>query len=152
MPESGVLEIQGDTVTYRGPASSWSLGLRSIEAIGEVTNQSGPSGEDWFICFVTNRGKVWNEAPVSAQGADALLQWLSAKLGEPLEWRLANSTDFRSRVMWPTLLRDQPLFEFVERAPQSLLQHLARRFRLWPLQNQQRIAPAITKALGGFAV
>jgi hypothetical protein len=147
MNEAGVLETQGDVISYRGPRGHWSLELPAIDAIGEVSNQSGPWGDDWFICFVTDRGGLWYEAPVEAEGSGALLTWLSAKVGETLEWRLANSTDFRSRVMWPTALRDQPLFEFVEPTPRSGLQRLARRFHLWPWSNEQRIDADVVRAL-----
>jgi hypothetical protein len=61
---------------------------------------------------IANPEDRWYEAPVYASGVPEVLEWLAKRLGEPMQLGSANSTNFRSHVIWPPALRGKRLFEF----------------------------------------
>jgi len=108
---SGVLECVGDTLKYRRAGSDWSLPIPRIKLIAEYTNSDGPHLDDWFIVFVTAVDGGWFEASLYADGRDAAIKAIEAKIGATLETGLANSTEYRTRIMWPECAKDQPLMD-----------------------------------------
>jgi hypothetical protein len=137
--EHGLLTVEGESITFRQGGHHWTVPLESIVAVGEATNQWGPFADDWFVCLITRPEGRWYEAPVYASGVEEVLEWLTRRLGEPIQLGLANSTDFRSRVMWPPGLKGKQLFEFTEPEPLALWQRILRLCRLWPWANVQHV-------------
>ncbi len=136
-PESGWITVHDARLSY-GSAQygSWERSVSDVVVIGEYTNQSGPFRDDYFFVFVTRSGEVL-EASFYARGRDEALRQLSGILGMPIDPALCNSTDFRSRVIWPLALRDHPVYDFVSVPPQGS----------WaPLQRLLRI-PAVARSL-----
>ena len=73
---------------------------------------NGPMIDDWFMVFVPDDGG-WFEASVYAAGADIFRTDLAKVLGsENLYGELFASTEFASRVIWPSHLSGKPLFDF----------------------------------------
>jgi hypothetical protein len=109
--EFGSLIIQGATLHFvlKG-AEIWSLPVDSLVLIGEHTNENGPFACDYFLVFSGGFPLVSFEAPMYA-GPEVLAQ-LSTLLGADLQPGLVNSARFKSRVIWPQPLADQPLFEY----------------------------------------
>lgn len=67
------------------------------------------------------------------------------------EWGLVDSTTFKSRVMWPLALRDQPLFEYREPAPSTRLRAWLRKIGLKPNTNVQSVAETVRQFVAGKA-
>lgn len=109
--QSGVLDCTGDTLTYRVRFGDWSIPVSSIKLIAEYTNSDGPAIDDYFFVFLTAAEGGWHEASFYAEGRDATLQALREKIGAPLRCGLCGSTDYRSRILWPTHLEGQPLMD-----------------------------------------
>jgi len=105
------LTLGGDHVVFDGPgAAGWRLPQRALAVIGEFTTPVLDHGH--YLAFVAKGDDGWYQAPCGAVGAGEMLAALAAGLGEPLELRLVDLTVCASRVMWPPLLREQPMFEF----------------------------------------
>jgi hypothetical protein len=109
----GAVSLDDGNIVYRDEELQWCLPISSICLVGEYTNQSGPVADDYFIVLLSRTRESWYEISHDAAGLDALMNVLRDTLGGALDTKLANSTDFRSRVMWPAALVDKPLFDFV---------------------------------------
>lgn len=108
---SGGLSFADDTITYRSSHSNWSVPISSIRLIAEYTNSDGPYLDDYFIVFLTAMENGWYEASFYAKGRDELLNALSRNLAAPLDCGLFNSAKYKTRIMWPPHLKDQPLMD-----------------------------------------
>jgi hypothetical protein len=136
----GTVSLRDGDIIYRDDESEWCLPMSSICLVGEYTNQSGPMGDDYFTVFLTRTRQSWYAIPNDSAGLDALMDVLRDSLGDALGTKLANSTDFRSRVMWPAALFDKPLFGFVPSEG------------VWGqrgLRIDQRLHPDVTAWVGG---
>jgi len=102
--------MDASQLAYRSRQSAWEITPDRILCVGEAISDARV--EDWLLCVVTDVRGGWVEGSLFAQGRNNALQWLSQALGSSLEVKLANAPPFRSRVMWPPALRDQPLFEY----------------------------------------
>jgi len=115
---SGQISLENETIIYSTPEKAcWKLPIAEVRVIGEFTNQSGPSLDDYFFVFVTRETTEWHHASFYAEGREKFLSELGAKLGQRLKCGLCNSADFKSRVLWPPNLEGRPLFEFISETP-----------------------------------
>lgn len=121
-PKSGALSLKDSRLSYASPDySNWQIPLREIIAFGEYTTDNGPYIDDWFMVFVT-RDFNWVEASNYCAGREEVRDALAKHWRvESLYGDLVFSTDFSSRVIWPTRIAGKPLFDFVER-PQSFVE------------------------------
>ena len=120
--DSGELVYSSDAKDY------WRLSAADICAIGEYTTAGGPSVDDYFFVFVTDRGAAWYEASFYADGRDEVLSRLSKLLGEDLTTGLCHSTSWKSRVLWPKTLEGKELFTFT---PEATPAGILGRIRQW---------------------
>ena len=98
------IETVEGRLRYRGDVVTWDIAIADIAVIGEYTNQNGPFSDDYFLAFIGRGSTEWYEASFYARGRDDALKGLASQLGTNLVCELCNSTDFRSRVMWPPAL------------------------------------------------
>jgi hypothetical protein len=132
--ESGNLQIDGDDIVYDSSQyGSWRLAISDIYVIGEYTNQYGPVLDDYFFVFVAEIDGSWYEASFYAEGSDAFLEQLGAKIHVDPTCSLIGSTDFKSNVWFPEELAGMPLFEFKN---EGILGKLG-------LRNKQYLAPSV---------
>lgn len=111
--ESGVLRFDGALITYTSHGyGSFSVPLSEVAVVGEFTTDDGPFIDDWFMVFVHRSGSEWFEASMYAEGIEAVRDLMSAALGSSIIGGLAASTDFASRILWPSELADRPQFSF----------------------------------------
>lgn len=110
---SGELQYTNDTISYRAEHSTWSLPVSSIHLLAEYTDSNGPYIDDYFFVFMTAPEDGWHEASFYAKGRDELLSALSAKLGTSIECGLCNSTEYKTRILWPEHLKGQPLMDII---------------------------------------
>ncbi len=123
-PKSGVLMIDGPTLSYESPDyGAWQIPITEIVAFGEYSTDNGPYIDDWFMVFVT-RDFNWLEASNYCDGRDAVREALAQHWNvESLHGGLTFSTEFNSRCIWPAGIAGKPLFDYVER-PQSIWQKI----------------------------
>jgi hypothetical protein len=108
---SASLALHGAVLVYAGPGgAAWRLDADSIRVVGEFALAEG--GEDHLLAFCVDADGAWFQAPRNAIGADTSLAALGARLGAQIIPRLDNVMPRASRVLWPTTLAGQPLFEF----------------------------------------
>ena len=100
----------------------WELSLDDVALMGEYTTQDGPMLEDHFFVVVSKAGEEF-EIPVTASGADEMLQAICRALDSETVPKLTLNTDFSSRIMAPRSLQDQPLYIF-ETEKKSLLHRI----------------------------
>jgi len=127
--------------------ASWELIAERILCIGEATNESGPTDDEWRLCFVTDAHGTWLEGSLHAEARNDALQWLSVRLGCSFEVKLANAPPFRSRVMWPAQLLERPLFEFQVGSLRRLFSRTARQLGFRPVAAVQSVHPAVLEKL-----
>ncbi len=101
---------------------SLTLPISDIALIGEATTQDGPFADDWFLVLVHRDGR-WIELSLYDEGK-ALHQQLSVAVGCSLPLGLANSTDFASRIIWPLVLAERPVFTYERATAQSFFRRL----------------------------
>ena len=108
---SGRIGIEEGTIHYELPNGGWQLPVSEIRVVGEHTDDHGPYVDDYFFVFLTDSHLY--EASFYAAGRDKFLCELEELLGARISCGLVNSTDFQSRVMWPTDIEGQPFYKFV---------------------------------------
>ena len=108
---SGELGCDDLQLFYRYEKGCWSIAIPNIRLVAEYTTSSW--GDDYFFVFLDQTQDKYFEASFYAKGRDETLGTLGKKLGVKLECRLVNSTDFKSRIIWPLHLEDKPLFDII---------------------------------------
>ncbi len=104
---SGTLTHSAGVLEYtRSGQAVWRLPSDQIAVVGEFTD--GSLGDDYFLVFVSEAGECF-QASFYAVGRDACLASLAECLGLVVQPGLSNSTEFRSRVLWPPKLFGQAL-------------------------------------------
>lgn len=115
-PEQWELTIDHDGIKYCCDRHvHWSCALTDLAIIGECTNENGPCFDDHFIVFV-----LWDAqfetVPVAVDGSLEILDVLESRLHAKLELKLFGSTSLASRIMWPQMFAERPLFAYQEAA------------------------------------
>jgi hypothetical protein len=108
--ESGRLVFGDDVLAYYRHGLAWEVPIAKLVAIGEYTNGNGPWLEDYFFVFV-EAGGSYRQASFYAIGAAQALAELGRALHAELAAGLCHSTEWKTRIMWPERVRDQPLFD-----------------------------------------
>lgn len=111
--ESGRIWIQDNRIHYKSYSyGSWDVAVDELRVIGEATTGNGPFMDDYFMCFATGP-EIWLEASFYATGTDELMAFLADYFKCDMKPGLIQSTSFKSRVLWPMHLREQPMFQYV---------------------------------------
>ena len=121
---SGELECSGESITYKSGVGCWSVPISDIRVIAEYTNSEGPWIDDYFFVFLTALEGGWHEASFYAKGREATLRALEKKIGAPIECGLCDSTEYRTRIIWPSDLKDQALMDIIPPKKQNLWQRI----------------------------
>ncbi len=134
------LALHGTVLVYAGPGgASWRLDADDIRVVGELTAAGG--GEDHLLVFCIDADGGWFQAPRNAIGADDALAALGARLGGPIDPRLANATPGASCVLWPPALAGRCMFAFPAgkrpRVLPQITEHLARVIGAAPARGGQ---------------
>lgn len=117
---SGETGYSEDVITYHSAADNWSVPIAEIRLICEYTNSDGPYLDDYFFVFMTDREGGWHQASFYARGRNEALATLSRRIGTPLECELCNSTQYKTRILWPPELIDLELIEVLPAKKQGL--------------------------------
>jgi hypothetical protein len=124
------LAVQGDTLECKetGSNGAWSCPVSSIVLIAEYTTNKGPWRDDYFLLFWTfEEGRLFRaQVTCSADGTDQTVRDLARLLQSQIDLKLTGSTDWESRIMWPSELAGNPYFAFVEARPRNWRERLSR--------------------------
>ena len=110
---SGQICFTDGAICYQSACINWTIALSGVKLIGEYTTANGPHIDDYFIVFMTSAENGWHEASFYAKGRDETLALISRNLGNPIEPALCNLTDYKTRIMWPPDIMDQPLMTII---------------------------------------
>ena len=95
------------------------LSISDLIIIGEYTTDNGPFLDDWFLTLVTLN--EWIEISMYTVGMTKFLKDLSKVVNADLSTSLANSSIWKTRIMFPNELKEKELFEVEDIEPKSLL-------------------------------
>ena len=124
---SGRLEIRGDILWHgNDERTGWSVDIHNIAVIGAYTTEAGPYLDDYFLVFVARDQMVY-EVPIDAVGTKDCLAVLADRLHTTLRPALANSAAWKTQILWPESLRNQPLLVMEELTDNSMWGRLRRR-------------------------
>jgi hypothetical protein len=104
----------------------WRIAVKDLVLMAEYTTNEGPWLDDYFFVFVaTDTGTVrFATASYYARGCEEVLGFLALRYGAKIEPGLVNSTDWKSRVIWPADLAGQEYFDRREVEPATLFAKL----------------------------
>jgi len=134
------LEVLGSTLhckrEKRGGSSPedeeiiWSIEIKNIVLVAEYTTNEGPWLDDYFFVFVTiEDGKPYrSHCTFYSDGSAEALESTGAQFGAPLRPGLCGSTEWASRVIWPTQLEGMNCFDFKHVEPVGLVSRLNKVF------------------------
>ena len=112
------VRIQAQAIHYSIRGSEvWELPIAELRVVGEYTTPNGPYIDDYFFVFLST--DHWYEALFYCQRGLELLPELSEELKDELACGLQNSTNWKSRVIWPPEIKEEPLFDIVPAAMPS---------------------------------
>ncbi len=145
--ESGAISLRDGVIHVDGPADprwgqSYTLDVRDVLLIGELTNDHGPMLDDWFLQFFTSVDEVWG-VPCYAEGCIEFVEALAKHLGEPLEQRLVSSANWASNVLWPPPLAGRPIYTFTDIRADTKLGRTWEWMTGGPRQNWQELTPEV---------
>jgi len=125
------LALHGDAVEYKDGDGNlrWRTPASAIVLIAEYTTSDGPWCDDYFLIFWSwEDGRLFRSGTtLYADGMDEVLADLSRRLQCEVTCGLADSTDWKSRIIWPPELVGHPYFTFVEVQPTNWRERLSRR-------------------------
>ena len=106
----------------------WSLPIASIILVAEYTTNEGPWADDWFLTFVTlEDGRLYFSTCSVSAGIEEAMSILQERLGSLIPLQLLGSTEWRSRVAWPTRIAGNDYFTLTEVPAKTLAEKLKKK-------------------------
>jgi hypothetical protein len=118
------LEVESDSLQLLEDGKIvWQVPIANLVLIAEYTTEGGPWAEDYYYVFGAGHPPKFYQVPLGMAGG--VLSTLSIRLRHKLEPGLIQSTEWRSRIMWPPALDGQELFvRSVQPRPWNVLNRL----------------------------
>ncbi len=117
--------VSHDVLEYRSAEDKliWAVSVKDIILMAEYTTDEGPIVDDYFLVFVAIQKGMPYFATASfySNGQDEVIKYLAQQWASEIELGLAFSTEWQSRVVWPSSLAGQEYFECKEVRPKSIL-------------------------------
>jgi hypothetical protein len=109
----GHVELQDDKVVWTiNGQPMYQIPVSDIKIIGEFTTSDGPFLDDWFLTIITH--DAWLEIPMHVNGMGQCITDLEKKLKTSLNYQLANSASWKTRIMFPDGAKDQELYDIID--------------------------------------
>jgi len=109
----GHVELQDDKVVWTiNGQPMYQIPVSDIKIIGEFTTSDGPFLDDWFLTIITH--DAWLEIPMYVTGMGQFINDLEKKLETSLNYQLANSASWKTRIMFPDGAKDQELYDIID--------------------------------------
>jgi hypothetical protein len=104
----------------------WAIEIKDLILIAEYTTNEGPQLDDYFFEFVFAEDGIAYKRTCSfyIKGRDEVLKTLADQYGMELKVRLLRSTEWESRVLWPTHLAGSDYFKFKVVQPVGILEKI----------------------------
>ena len=116
--------IQGEKIYWiSGKRILTRIPINDIKIIGEYTTDGGPYKNDWFLVFITSLKDI-REISVYALGAEEMLKELGQQINSRLSVQLANSSDWKSIILWPNIFYGKELFSLTPKQPANFREKL----------------------------
>ena len=112
LQKSGRISLRSGNIEYES-IEFWSVPVAEIKVIGEYSAGDGQIGADWFLVVISQLDSRPYMASMHAEGMRDVREKLESALNHS-GWEVKPSQIRSSRVIWPSSLRDQPIFEFHE--------------------------------------
>ena len=149
MTTSNLLRVRGESLELVKSKGSllWSLPIMSVLLIAEYTTNEGPNLDDYFLVFATAevRQLYFSTCSFYSTGREDALNLLEQFLGSPIQLGLANSTEWRSRIVWPADMAGSEYFTFKPAAAQTFGKML--KHRLFGPTYQYAVSGAVQEYL-----
>ncbi|MBL4585627.1 MAG: hypothetical protein JKX84_01010 [Flavobacteriales bacterium] len=116
--ENGSIVLKEHKVirTFKGEVLD-EIPVSEIKVIGEFTTANGPYIDDWFITIATK--DYWYELSMYMIGWEKLLEELSEIFEMQLQYKFTNSTEWKTRIMYPNELAEKELYDWVDLEPKT---------------------------------
>ena len=97
----------------------WDVAIKDLLLIAEYTTNEGPVSDDYFLVFWSLEAERLFKMQCSFYAVDAIetMETLLKRITASTTLGLASSTEWNSRILWPTELAGKPYFEQVEVVP-----------------------------------
>ena len=94
-----------------------------IKLLAEYTKDSGPWREDWFLIIYYDQSQYF-EVSMYADNIEETINELGKRLSTELDFNLANSTGWKSYIIYPSELKGRDLWKIIKMKPESFLDKL----------------------------
>ena len=122
----GIIKLTDkNVVEIIGGINPLKINVSEIKAIGEFTTSDGPFIDDWFLTFITQTD--WIEIPMYTNGMTEFLAELGKVLNSDLSAKLTNSSEWNTRIVYPTKFRESELYEIEFIEPKTFY----KKFKKW---------------------
>jgi hypothetical protein len=88
--------------------------IKDIKIVGEFTTTAGPFQDDWFYVFILDKEDI-REISAYAIGTEEVLKQVGQQINADIFGQLAASADWKTNILWPTILRGQELFKTTDK-------------------------------------
>ena len=139
--------VDNNIIRTRDGQTLFEISISEIKVIGEYTNDEGPYHDDWFLTILTNED--WYEIPMYLEDFNKFLNVLGEKLETKFILHFANSTNWKSRIIYPEKFADQEIYKIEEILPQTFLGKLS---RIFGRKRTERKLSEITKEITSDAL
>jgi hypothetical protein len=126
--------IDKQTVEIVSGINPLKINVSEINAIGEFTTADGPFVDDWFLTFITQTDYI--EIPMYTNGMTEFLTDLGKVLNSDLSAKLTNSSEWNTRIVYPTEFRESEFYEIEFIEPKTFYE----KFKKWiGMQDNVRV-------------
>lgn len=119
--------LENEEIVYREDGQIvWKMTPGEIALMGEYTTlDGGPTGDIYYLVFLSNKDEEWRTAAYHSAEAD-FLSGLGEKLGAKLTAGGLDMSAYGSRVIWPANLEGEAMFEIVPKGARGLWEFFRR--------------------------
>ena len=121
------LRLENSTLSYRNEQGQtrWELSVSDLVLIAEYTTNEGPWCDDYFLVFWTREnGQLFRSGCPLTGNSSAAFAEIGIALGDEFHLGLLNSTEWKSRVVWPSELAGEDYFTFTKALTEKWLTSL----------------------------
>jgi hypothetical protein len=138
------LRLENSTLSYRDEQGQtrWEVCVSNLVLIAEYTTNEGPWCDDYFFIFWAREdGKLFVSKCPLLSNSSAVFEELGRRLGDEIHLGLIDSTDWKSRVVWPPKLAGEDYFTFTKARSEKWLTSLW--YQVIGTQEYQPVAPVM---------
>jgi hypothetical protein len=97
--------------------------IKDIKIVGEFTTNAGPIQDDWFYIFILDKEDI-RQVSAYAIGTEEVLKQVGQQINADIFGQLAASSDWKTNILWPTILRGRELFKTTDKRQTNIWEKL----------------------------